>query len=781
MDLTGNGGVASKLHRELGFALGAGTDLVGVSEHFSEGNIGFDHSESLFCKVSDDHTASFVECTEDGSREFFGCFDNDLHDRLKDDRLSFAVGFTEAGASGDLERHIRRVDGVVLPIVDTSADTDDGEADEVSALKGGLEAFVAGGLEFFGDDTTHDVVDEFVWDALFARFDITSNTCVLTGTTRLFFVGVVKVGAFGDGFAVSDLGLTDKDFNAVFAFDAFDVDFEVEFTHPTDDGLAGFFVAEKAEGRVFFGEAVECFSKVCETFFVFGFDGKGDHGVRNEHRGHGVHDFAIRESVTRRAFNSKECHDVAGFCELDIVHLVGVHENKAADFVLVAVATVEDGIAFSDASLVNAAVGKLSETPVFEFKGEHHERLFGVWEEVNLCFVVFLVEGLVLHLKGVGEKFTNLVEQGLNGFVFVSGSEAHRRKLARESGFGHDGDDVFFGDLVAFAIEVHHGDLIIEVREGFDHGVALFFADRHEVIGDGEFFDDLAVFALADVGDHADEVDDAAMGGFESDGVLDQHGVVVEIVTKLLANAEGVCASAVAFVDEGDRGDAIATHLSVDGDGLGLDTCDGTKHEDGTVKNTEGAFDFDGEVDVAGSVDDVDGVLGGFVGFVVSEIPVDVGCGRLNGDAFFTFEIHRVHFGPDAVFSAHFMDGVDASCIKEDALCERGFSRVDVCGYSDVSEKGQVFNACTHCLVLVDRCLREIAMSPKRLGGVDVTKAVLAEILWSGALGLPKVAASVAGCRRNFKRIVLPHTESFLSRAAVVRWSGSLGSVATRK
>ena len=42
---------------------------------------------------------------------------------------------------------------------------------------------------------------------------------------------------------------------------------------------------------------------------------------------------------------------------------------------------------------------------------------------------------------------------------------------------------------------------------------------------------------------------------------------------------------AVALVDEAQARDGVATHLSIDGDGLRLDAADGTEHEDGAVED----------------------------------------------------------------------------------------------------------------------------------------------------------------------------------------------------
>jgi hypothetical protein len=84
-----------------------------------------------------------------------------------------------------------------------------------------------------------------------------------------------------------------------------------------------------------------------------------------------------------------------------------------------------------------------------------------------------------------------------------------------------------------------------------------------------------------------------------------------------------VGAGAVHLVDEREAGDVVALHLTVDRDRLRLDAADGTEHQDRAVEDAERALHFDGEVDVAGGVDQVDELV----------LPLQAGGGRLDRDA----------------------------------------------------------------------------------------------------------------------------------------------------
>ena len=75
------------------------------------------------------------------------------------------------------------------------------------------------------------------------------------------------------------------------------------------------------------------------------------------------------------------------------------------------------------------------------------------------------------------------------------------------------------------------------------------------------------------------------------------------------SGGEEVGAEAVHLVDEAHAGDVVLVGLAPDRLGLGLDAGDAVEHGDGAVEHAQRALDLDGEVDVAGRVDDVDAVV----------------------------------------------------------------------------------------------------------------------------------------------------------------------------
>ena len=120
-------------------------------------------------------------------------------------------------------------------------------------------------------------------------------------------------------------------------------------------------------------------------------------------------------------------------------------------------------------------------------------------------------------------------------------------------------------------------------------------------------------------------------------------------------DAGGIGAGAVHLVDEGDAGNAVAFHLAVDGERLALHAADGAEDHDRPVQHAQRAFDLDGEVDVAGGVDQVDDVV----------VPLDLGGGGGDGDAALALQVHVVHRGP-AVAAFDLLHAVDAAGVIQE-------------------------------------------------------------------------------------------------------------------
>ena len=103
-----------------------------------------------------------------------------------------------------------------------------------------------------------------------------------------------------------------------------------------------------------------------------------------------------------------------------------------------------------------------------------------------------------------------------------------------------------------------------------------------------------------------EEVDDAAELALGADRQLDDRDVGVEAVLDHVDAAVEVGADAVHLVDEAHPRHVVLVGLAPHGLGLRLHAGDGVEHRDRAVEDAQRPLHLDGEVDVAGRVDDVD-------------------------------------------------------------------------------------------------------------------------------------------------------------------------------
>ena len=132
-------------------------------------------------------------------------------------------------------------------------------------------------------------------------------------------------------------------------------------------------------------------------------------------------------------------------------------------------------------------------------------------------------------------------------------------------------------------------------------------------------------------------------------GSSDRHGVRAGPVLDHADALEEVGAGLVHLVDEHDARNLVAVSLTPDGFGLRLNAGVAVQKNDSTVKHGQRTFDFDGEVDVAGGVDDVEAVLRRLVAKTCVGIDLTFPEGgrgsRGDRDAAFLLLLHPVHRG----------------------------------------------------------------------------------------------------------------------------------------
>ena len=122
----------------------------------------------------------------------------------------------------------------------------------------------------FGNVAADDLVLDRDAFAAFVRLNLDDDVTVLTATAGLLDQLAFAIGRRGDGFAISDLRFAGVGFNFEFAQHAIANDFEMQLAHSGDDGLAGVFVREDFESRIFLGQTLQSHAHFFLVRFVFG-------------------------------------------------------------------------------------------------------------------------------------------------------------------------------------------------------------------------------------------------------------------------------------------------------------------------------------------------------------------------------------------------------------------------------------------------------------------------------------------------------------------------------
>ncbi len=172
-------------------------------------------------------------------------------------------------------------------------------------------------------------------------------------------------------------------------------------------------------------------------------------------------------------------------------------------------------------------------------------------------------------------------------------------------------------------------------------------------------------FVVPDARLHAHEIDHALEIAFGADRQLDGDRLGAEAGLDVIDAVEEVGADLVHLVGEDDARHVVFVALTPDRLGLRLDALVAIEHADGAVEHAQRTLDLDGEVDVAGRVDDVQALA----------VPERGGRGRRDGDAALLLLLHPVHRRGAFV---HLADLVALAGVIEDPLRRRRLPGIDV-------------------------------------------------------------------------------------------------------
>ncbi len=373
-----------------------------------------------------------------------------------------------------------------------------------------------------------------------------------------------------------------------------------------------------------------------------------------------------------------------GTALVELLARVRVHAVEMGDVLHLVLVGVVDARALLERAAVDAQVGEVPVLVRLDLEGHRAEGLVRVGVALDVVAALRVVAPDGGDVAGGGQVVADGVEQLLDAAVAQGGAAEDGVERVGDGGLAQGALDVGDGDLLLGQVLVRHpldllADGLDEVGAGLLDLVDAVRRDGADVVAGAEHV------LLVDDGLAVDQVDDALEVGVGADGELDGDGVGAEALADVGDGAAEVAAEAVELVDEADAGHDVALGLVPDGLALGLHAADAAEDDDDAVQHAHAALHLDGEVDVAGGVDDVDVVLvaaGGVVA-AVGRLPDAGGGGADDGDAALLLLGHPVGGGGALVDAAH---AVQPAGVVEDAFGDGGLAGVDVGGDADVSE-----------------------------------------------------------------------------------------------
>ncbi len=171
---------------------------------------------------------------------------------------------------------------------------------------------------------------------------------------------------------------------------------------------------------------------------------------------------------------------------------------------------------------------------------------------------------------------------------------------------------------------------------------------------------------------HADEINDAAKTFRRAHRDDQRQGIRPKALLHGPQDGLEISAHPVHFVHEGQLGHAEVFRLSPDRFRLRLHPAHGAEDAHCAVEHAQGAFHFNGEVHMAGRINNVDG----------RAVPFAGRAGGSDGDAAFLLLRQVIHGGRAVVDFAHTMDFAG---IKQHPFRKRGLARVDMGDHADVA------------------------------------------------------------------------------------------------
>ncbi len=373
--------------------------------------------------------------------------------------------------------------------------------------------------------------------------------------------------------------------------------------------------------------------------------------------------------------------DVAGHDLLDLLTLVGVHAEQAADALFAAFGDVVNRVAGLQRARINAEERELTDVRIgHDLEDQSRKRLLII--RLANDHLLRIIDVRAFHRRNIqrrGQVIDDRVQHRLHALVLEGRAANHREDLQRNGGLADAGTDFVLRKRLPF--DEFFEELVVELGNRLDHLLAVFLGLLGQVRGD---VDDIILGAQRLVAPdhrlHLDQVDNAFELIFGADGKLDRHRAALQPIDNRVDRVIEVRAHAVHLVNEADAGNVVLIGLPPYRFRLRLHAGDGVENCYCAIQHAQATLDLGGEIYVAGSIDDVD----------LGVAPLTRGRGGSNRDAALLLLLHPVHGGGALM---NFAELVGAAGVIQNPLSRGGLTGIDMSRDADISHPLERYSA----------------------------------------------------------------------------------------
>ncbi len=352
---------------------------------------------------------------------------------------------------------------MIRTVVQCNLYIDYGIACKHTGLHSALNTCVNRSDVFLRNSTADDVVYKFV-ALVNIRLNVNLNMTVLTFTAGLTRILRVRGRGLANGFAVSNLRLTNIGFHLKFTKQTVNDNLQMELAHTGDNGLTGFFIGVAFKGRVFFSKLLQTDTHLFLTRFGFRLNRNTDNRLREVHGFQNNGMLLIAERVTCGGILKTDCcGDVACIADLNIFTVICMHlQNTAHALTVILNGVINTGAGFNR-TRIDTEVANLTDIGVSgNLECQSRKRLV-IGRMAHFFFVGVGVYTLnCLNIGRRGHIIDDCIQQRLYTLVTVRSTAGNRHHAVFNRRFANNAFNICNGDFLAVEIFFHQFVILLD-------------------------------------------------------------------------------------------------------------------------------------------------------------------------------------------------------------------------------------------------------------------------------------------------------------------------------